>query len=290
MFAVQINAIDPSLGVCKIQSAKLLQNAGALSARAFKGETMKFLRDLFRPEEPELVGKPVEGAASRKRVRENRVRDLAARKEALNKALCAEPSPHPAKLFYVLQKLSQYALELAMLDWRAGTDPRPYLSEIKGGFDIALDARPDILPSESNPGFIAVIASMMGWDLPFSHELPKEGDCEHDVICMDRWIIAGLYDRSCWSAKYSAPPLKNKFINKCLDDYWALLTEQVDCEDGVKRCIMNYERRATHQTFKGLPPIDAGGKYNELYLDYTLSAIMKKRKITSGTYHDWKWD
>lgn len=251
---------------------------------------MEFLKEFLPSTKSDNAGKSPEGDAFRKRVQENKARGLEGKQAALDKALSADPQTHSGLLFFDLQKLSQFALELAMLDWRTGVDPRPYISVIKVAFDTALEARPDILPGDRNPGFMAVISSMMGWDLPFSFDLPSAEEQKDDMVCMDRWIIAGLCDPSSWSKKDSAPPIKNKFINTCLEDYWALLTEQVDPEEGIKRCIKNYERRATHQTFKNLPPLDAGGKYNQLYVDYTLAAVMKRRGISSGTVHDWVWD
>lgn len=107
---------------------------------------------------------------------------------------------------------------------------------------------------------------------------------------MDSWIIAGLNDPSCWPLKANAPAVKTKFINKCIDDYWALLTDQIDPKEGIERCLKNYDRRATHPTFKVMSPFYGGSEYNSLFVDYTLAAILKKRGLTSNSVHDWVWD
>jgi hypothetical protein len=232
---------------------------------------------------------PVTGEQFRKNVKENNKEMLIGKKVILTDRLNAHPPEHPGDLFYILQKLSQYAFELGMLDWRNGVDPSPYFAQIKNAFVEALEIRPDILPGNQNPGFMAIVSNMMGWDLPFNTEPPGKDDLKFEAIWMDRWIIAGLADPACWPIKTKAPAAKNKFINQCLDDYWALLTDQVDPEEGMRRCIKNYDRRATHQTFKVLSPYCGGGSYNELFVDYTLAAILKKRGLLSNSVHDWVW-
>lgn len=232
----------------------------------------------------------VTGEQFRKNIKENNILMLDQRKEFLTDRLRAQPPEHPGDLFYILQKLSQNALELGMLDWRDGVDPSAYLVQIKSGFTAALDVRPDILPGDQNPGFMAIVSTMMGWDLPFNTEPPGKGELKFDMIWMERWIIAGLADPSCWPRKANAPAPKNKFINQCLDDYWALLTDQIDPEEGIQRCIKNYESRATNQTFKALSTHLGGGNYNELFVDYTLAAILKQRGLSSNSVHDWIWD
>jgi hypothetical protein len=229
------------------------------------------------------------GEQFRKNVKENNIVCLTQKKKILLDGLRAQPPEHPGILFGDLQHLSQYAFQLGMLDWREGRDPSPYLAEIQSNFALALDIRPDILPGTQNPAFMAIMSNMMGWDLPFNTDPPGEEDLKFSMIWMDRWIIAGLTDPSCWPMKEKAPAVKNQFINKCLDDYWALLTDQIDPEEGIQRCIKNYDRRATHQTFKALSSIYCGGQYNELFVDYTLAAILKKRGLRSNSVHDWVW-
>lgn len=177
-----------------------------------------------------------------------------------------------------------------MLDWRERKDPTHYLNEIRNNFVGALEVRPDILPSDQNPSFMAIFSIMKGWDLPFNTDPPKEGDLKFAMEWMDRWMIAGLADPSCWAMKAKAPETKNRFINQCLDDYWSLLTDQIDPEEGMRRCIKNYDRRATHQTFKVMSSYMGGGEYNKFYVDYTLAAILKKRGLISNSIHDWAWD
>lgn len=250
---------------------------------------MDFLKDFFPSSKPEHPGQPLSADEFYIRVKQNNLRNLEARQEILSKELQERPPLHSARLLNTLKKLSQFAVQLAMLDWRIGNDPRPYLLKMKDGFDAALGARPEILSGTNNSGFLAIISFLMDWDLPFTCSLPTEEDFDDPMIWMERWIVAGLFDESCWPAKETAPPVKNRFIETCLDDYWLLLTEQIDSGEGVNRCIKNYDRRATHQTFKNLPPLDAGGKYNEIFVDYALAAIMKKRGVVSGTVHDWVW-
>ena len=232
---------------------------------------------------------PATGDTLRRNVHTNNTDCLIMRKKILVDRLRSDPPEHPGDLFYILQKISEYALDLAMLDWRTGIDPRPRLVEIQNSFAMALEVRPDIAPTYGNPGFMAIVHDLMGWDWPFDTDPPGDGEREFDILYMERWIIAGLADPSCWPMKAKAPALKNQFIGKCLDDYWALLTDQIDPAQGIQKCIKNYDRRATHPTLKVLPSYYGGGAYNELFVDYTLAAILKKRRLPSDSVHDWIW-
>lgn len=255
---------------------------------------MPAVKGLFRKWFPSradqaAVWTPVSDDQFRRNVIENCRRTAAQRRAHLPGLLQADPPLHPGDLFYQLGKLSGDLLQLAMIDWRDGTDPRPHLAEIQQHWTAALSARPDILSAEYRDDFLFVISDLLGWGIPFNGDPPGEELRKFDMLWMERWINAGLADPSCWPLKAKAPPTKGKFINKCLDDYWALLTDQIDPEEGIRRCIANYDRRATHPTFQALPILCCGGRYNALFVDYTLAAILKKRGLTSGTVHDWVW-
>lgn len=257
---------------------------------------MRFLQKLFQAREnqarenqataPELAT----GDHLRGKVRANRAQWLAQQKGLLQERLDAHPPATPGDLFHSLEKLSQYAFELGLLDWREGKDPRPHFTQIERAFALALAKRPDILTTSRNPGFLVILSHLMGWGLPFDTSPPGEEERRHDMLWMERWIIAGLADPACWSMKANAAAGRNRFIAKCLDDYWALLSSQIDPAEGIDRCIRNYERRATHPTFKVLKPHDGGSEYNALVVDYTLAAILKKRGLESHSVHDWVWD
>lgn len=250
----------------------------------------RLLARLFRPAVRAPVPfEPVDDAQFRSNVITLCRDNLAAKKAVLADTLRADPPAHPGDLFYTLEKLTQYALELAMIDWRESKDPSLWLAEVQQAFSSALAVRPDILVGHRNPGQMAILSDLMRWDLPFETAPPNEEDLKYAMIWMDRWIIAGLADPSCWPLKADAPATKIQFFNSCLDDYWALLTGEIEPEEGMRRCIANYDRRATHPTFKALRSTDAGGRYNALFIDLTLAAIMKKRGLVSGSVHDWRW-
>ena len=251
---------------------------------------MRFLQKLFhKPESGAPENAPATGDQLRANVRTNRAQWLARQKDHLTQLLQSRPPGHPGDLFHTIEKLAQYAFELAMLDWREGVDPRPRLADIENAFKLALASRPDLLQIGRNPGFMPIVSDLMGWNLPFDTAPPGEEERKFDMIWMERWLIAGLADPSCWPLNAKAPAGKNQFLARCLDDYWALLTGQADPDEGVQRRLRNYARRATHPTFKVLRPFDAGGDYNALFVDYTLAAIMKKRGIVSNSVHYWVW-
>jgi hypothetical protein len=231
----------------------------------------------------------VTGEQFGRNVKENCARTLGLVKTHLADQLYAQPPAHPGNLFTQLGHISQYALELAMLDWREGKDPRPHLDEMKAGFDQVLPVRPDILHGNWDPGFMPIVSSLRDWGIPLKTDPPAEDVLKYAMLWMERWIVAGLTDPSCWPIKAKAPATKHQFINKCLDDYWTLLTDQIDPDEGIRRCIQNYDRRATHQTFKSLPGYLGGGQYNALFVDYTLAAILKQRGLVSHSVHDWVW-
>lgn len=224
----------------------------------------------------------------RRNVRDNATSALKLNKELLIERLYAEPPEHPGDLFYRLQKISQHALELGMLDWRDGHDPRGHFAEIQSSFALALDVRPDIRSTYRHAGFMPILFDLMDWKWPYDVAPPESDDLKFDIIWMERWISAGLADPTCWPSKAKTPPAKIQLINTTLDDYWALLTDQVDPDEGIQRCISNYERRATHPTFKAIGSYLGGGPYNELYVDFMLAAIMKKRGLRFDSVHDWK--
>lgn len=231
----------------------------------------------------------VTGEQFKRNVREDNVRRLEMRRKLLREKLQSQPLEHPGTIRQLVEKISEHVFELGLLDWRDGGDPRAQFSEIDNSFAIAFGARPDAKPGEFSPGFLGIVSSLMGWDLPVITDPPLGGPGRDDMLYVQRWIIAGLTDPSCWSMRAKAPVVRNKLINQCLDDYWVLLTDQVDPADGVKRCIANYERRATHSTFKILSPCLGGGDYNALFVDYILAAILKKRGLSSNSVHDWIW-
>ncbi len=140
---------------------------------------MRFLKTLFRPR-PEAPGahEPISDAQFRMNVIENCQLWLSEREDILHKKLRADPPEHSGDLFYTLEKLSQYALELAMIDWRDGKDP----SEVRSAFATALAVRPDILVGHRNPGHMALLSELMGWDLPFETAPPREDDLKYAMI------------------------------------------------------------------------------------------------------------
>lgn len=237
---------------------------------------------------------PATGEQFRRNVLENCERTIELHTAALDRYLNAQPQAHPGDVYSQIDYIAQRSLERAMLDWRDGKDPRPWFDGAKAAFDAALQIRPDILEGNWHdrwhPGTLPVLASLRDWSLPVKNDPPADHLAEFTVLWMEQWINAGLADPSCWPLKAKAPATKNQLINKTLDDYWALLTDQIDPEDGIRRCIKNYERRATHPTFKAVSSYLGGGNCNELYVDYMLAAILKKRGLVSGTVHDWIWD
>lgn len=196
---------------------------------------------------------------------------------------------HPERLFYTLTTFSQQAFELGMIEWRQGNDPTHWFNHIKDAVDEVLNFRIDVLPGEQSPGFLAIVSSVMGWTLPFNTDAPTKNEPQTEMTWIDRWVAAGLADRSCWALKDGVQGPKNRFVNQCLHDYWALLTSQISPMEGIRRCIANYDRRATNATFKNYATYMGGGNYNDIYIDYPLAAIMKKMGLKSGSVHDWVW-
>jgi hypothetical protein len=252
---------------------------------------LELLKRLFRsPARQAPRPGPATGDQLRRNVRELGTDGLARKQQLLLDGLHAQPVEHPGDLFYRYQTLAQDALQLAMLDWRQGADPRPHLAVMRDSLATARTIRPDIAPTYKNAGFMAMVFDLRGWNWPFSSDPPGEEDLVTSIVWLERWIIAGLANPAGWPLKDAAPKVKNQFVQKTLDDYWALLTGQVDPAEGMQRCIRNYDRRATHPTFKAVSGYLGGGAYNELFVDYTLAAIMRKRGLASGTVHDWIWD
>ncbi|MFM7376880.1 MAG: hypothetical protein ACKO1O_01915 [Erythrobacter sp.] len=103
-------------------------------------------------------------------------------------------------------------------------------------------------------------------------------------------MIAGLASPDCWPAMATATPTKGSFIAKTLADYHALLAGEGDPQEAIRRCIANFDRRATHPAFTNAAPEMGKGRYNALCVDVVLAAIMKQRGLVSGTVHDWVWD
>ncbi len=252
---------------------------------------MKWLIGKWFGAKPEPTVQPVRltGEAFRQNVRRCNAEWLAQEKAYLAHNLRPGSIMHPGDLMSQVIKLSQYALQLAMFDWRQGLDPRPHLAEIEAALAEAIAVRPDILLSQHDPGFLPVVANLMGWDLPVKAAPANEDARRYAMLWMEQTIAAALTDPAFQPVEPEPSAKEVKFVNQCVDDYLALLTDRIDPDEGIQRCIKNYNRRATHPTFKSVTGYLGGGEYNELYVDYTLAAILKKRGLKSGTVHDWVW-
>lgn len=256
---------------------------------------MRFLKSLLgRQSEPEPARGPAKGPISDAEFRRNVARGaadgVAANTVRLAERLAATAPVHAGDLFYVVGRLSHYVIELALLDWREGIDPRPHLAVIPEAYNRALAVRPDILVGHANPGLVAVLSGMLGWGLPFETAPPPEEERKFALLWLDRWVIAGLASPDCWPAMATASPTKGTFIAKTLGDYRALLTGEGDSGEAIRRCIVNFDRRATHAAFTNAATEMGPGRYNALSVDVVLAAIMKQRGLVSGTVHDWVWD
>ena len=259
------------------------------------GAAMRFLRSIFgkqpAPEPPRgRAREPISDADFRRNVARGAADGVAAKTAHLAELLAAEPPTHPGNLFYALSRLSHYAIKLALLDWRDGSDPRPRLAVIPEAYKRALAARPDILVGHANPELVAVLSGMLGWGIPFETAPPPEEERKFALLWLDRWVIAGLASPDCWPAMATATPLKGTFIAKTLADYCALLTGEGGPQEAIRRCIANFERRATHPAFTNAATEMGPGRYNALTVDVMLAAIMRQRGLKSGTIHDWIWD
>lgn len=256
---------------------------------------MRFLRSIFgrqpAPEPPRgQEREPISDAEFRRNVIEGAAEGVATTTAHLAALLAATPPKHPGDLFYTLGRLSHYAIELALIDWREGIDPRPRLAVIPAAYSRALSLRPDILVGHANPGLVAVLSEMLGWGLPFETAPPPEEERKYALLWLDRWVIAGLASPDCWPAMATATPTKGTFVAKTLADYHALLAGEGDPQEAIRRCIANFERRATHPAFTNAAPEMGKGRYNALAVDVVLAAIMRQRGLVSGTVHDWVWD
>ena len=256
---------------------------------------MRFLRSIFgrqpAPEPPRgQAREPISDAEFRRNVIAGAAEGVATRAAHLAALLAAEPPAHSGDLFNTLDRLSHYAIKLALIDWRDGADPRPRLAVIPEAYNRALAARPDILVGHANPGLVAVFSGMLGWGIPFETALPSEEERKSALLWLDRWVIAGLANPECRPAMATATPTKGTFIAKTLADYHALLTVEGDPQEAIRRCIANFDRRATHPAFTNAATEMGPGRYNALCVDVVLAAIMKQRGLVSGTIHDWKWD
>ena len=128
---------------------------------------MRFLRSLLgRQSEPEpqrgQAKGPIGDADFRRNVVQSAANGMATYTEGIRAKLTANRPTHPGDLFYTLGRLSHYAIELALIDWRGGIDPRPRLAVIPEVYDRALAVRPDILVGHANPGLVAVVSGMLG--------------------------------------------------------------------------------------------------------------------------------
>ncbi|MBA4766902.1 MAG: hypothetical protein H2049_04610 [Porphyrobacter sp.] len=256
---------------------------------------MRFLRSIFgRPPSPEpprgQAREPISDAQFRRNVMQGAAEGVKAKTAHLSALLAATPPAHSGDLFYTLGRLSHHAIMSALIDWRDGIDPRPRLAVIPEVYARALAVRPDILVGHANPGLVAVVSGMLGWGIPFETAPPPEEERKFALLWLDRWVIAGLASPDCWPAMATATPTKGTFIAKTLADYRALLTGEGDPAEAIRRCIANFERRATHPAFTNAATEMGPGRYNALTVDVMLAAIMKQRGLVSGTVHDWVWD
>ncbi|MFM7376881.1 MAG: hypothetical protein ACKO1O_01920 [Erythrobacter sp.] len=111
---------------------------------------MRFLKSIFGKQPaaeppPGQAREPIGDAQFRRNVIAGAAEGVATTTAHLDTLLAATPPKHPGDLFYTLGRLSQYAIKLALIDWRDGIDPRPRLAVIPDSYKRALARRPDIL-------------------------------------------------------------------------------------------------------------------------------------------------
>jgi hypothetical protein len=189
-------------------------------------------------------------------------------------------------------------VELGLLHWRGGVDPRGDFERAVDAFDNlrALVREHNLPPSDYDFPLVYAMLALMGRKTPIEFE-DSAYHKEHRWPCYLSCVAHALHDQPLDSHHDQLLNTylgeEEEFADRIIRTYLNLLEahsggKPVDAP--VAEAEVNWLKRKTSRFFAdGGPFSDGHGLKNELFVDIYLAAILHKVGWDGGSIHRWKW-
>lgn len=199
--------------------------------------------------------------------------------------------------------IMEYHFSIALIAMRGDLDDRvePAMAQSMATIDEMIDQidvwEATVADYDSMLWPIARVAAYLAnHEIDFTFESPELADNE-DLAILQR-VVDALYDRP---YKDGLDEMLFEFgkvkRQKLAFDTYKLYFELLECDPNspeadalVAKGEEYYLKRAKDSYFKGGMMIEGGGLDNDEYVDYVLSAILKKIGWQGKSIHKWRWD
>ncbi|MDG2530216.1 hypothetical protein [Caulobacter endophyticus] len=189
----------------------------------------------------------------------------------------------------------RYNVELGLIAWRGGENPKPYFVEAVddlSDFCQALVDRGDSI-ARLPLGAACLVASLIGRGFAFALD-GEPGEAED--LHLDRLLAAEIRGEAANGAQEGIARLgavkRQALAARSYKGYFEILKAGPNAA-GLAALVSSadgaYAARAKDSFFSGGNAIDGGGRYNDLVVDYRLGAILKHLGHESPSMHAWKW-
>lgn len=204
-----------------------------------------------------------------------------------------------ARAVYNVKNQAEAYVEIGVLRWRQGIDPRPdFASAISAyGEAVALAQKHEVPRSEFGLCPLTYVAfSLMGQhtelffqDPPDRLPIRRYPLYEH---CLCHWLHDHEPDEPVIKLLEWHLSKKPILYDDVFRNYFQLLGKWPADKDRatlVGEAESYWLKRKTSRHYHNLSAIDGHGEYNDIYLDLRLSAVMKKIGWTGESIHRWVW-
>jgi hypothetical protein len=190
----------------------------------------------------------------------------------------------------------RYNIGLAMIAWRDACNPTTFLVE---AIDDILTFRDDLISrgmttSKLPLSTATIIASLIGRQSEFSIDCQVDtaGDLFLDCILGKR-LQGSPHDAVVAQGIAHLSELKRQMLAaSSYRTYFDLINRDKgspDVQDLIASAESNFTARRKDAFYSGGLDIEGGGQYNNIAVDYRLSAVMKYRGLLSSSIHHWRW-
>lgn len=192
--------------------------------------------------------------------------------------------------------ISILAVDLGLLHWRHGVNPRPAFHKAEEAFEKAASMTRDYgLRSGLDWRQTVVAAALYLIDHPAEVHFWDEKFKKARWPCYDTALIYALHDKPLSDLHRSQLEAflarRDDLIDVTYRTYFDLLRDPADGarEVLVRKAEENWLKRKTNRFFEDSDSRDGHGDYNELYVDIYLAAVLKKIGWRGDSIHGWRW-
>jgi hypothetical protein len=239
-------------------------------------------------------------------------------REAYNEAMADNDFDRALRM---ARNILYYLVEAGMIQWRhQKCNPRPVFED---AFSIAKEAmelkhHPTEVPAWMS--FEYTLGELVGYLVnPLGQNPPLERGFQFrtwkDAIvrrkpyallnCLDMGLVESIETRiapELWKEylEYFRPKRKNALLLDSFDTYMEIVTlgggAVIDYMPFVEKAAANFRKRVKDSVFKNTRLLEAGGEFNDLFVDLRLAAIMRVCLPDGGAsvtgdaaIHVWRW-